>query len=92
MTRKKDDFDKILHKELKNKIGAAYFLNAALKDCDIKHFLACIKDVIVANEGFAQIAKKANVSRESLYRSLSGKRNPPIAHIDKIFNNRIKPK
>ena len=86
MTKKKDDFEKLLGKELKNKSVALSYLNEAYKDNDLNFFIKCIKDVIKANGGFTKLAKEAGVSRTSLYSAFSGRKTPTIHHVEKILH------
>lgn len=43
-------------------------------------------DTIARSEGMTNVARKANLSRESLYKTLSGKRNPGFATIVKVMS------
>ncbi len=61
------------------------YLNLALEDEDPQVFLIALKDVIEAHGGIAKASKKAELSRESMYKTLSGKRDPRISTVSKIL-------
>ena len=56
---------------------AAAYLSAALKD-SMEAFLVALRDVAEASEGIGEIAKRAGVNRENLYRMLSQTGNPRL--------------
>jgi len=76
----KDDIthDDWLLKELQNAEFAAEFLNAASEDDDPKTYLTALRKVVEARGGVASIAERTQLSRETLYRTLSSKGNPTI--------------
>jgi probable addiction module antidote protein len=56
---------------------AVEYLKAALEDTEYPHvLLAALRQITEARGGFAKIAKKAGIERESLYRALSPRGNP----------------
>lgn len=55
----------------------AAYLSAALEDGDPKLIAAALGDIARA-QGMTQIAKDAELSRESLYRALSPEGNPTL--------------
>ncbi len=77
--RKYQDF---LLEELKDHDEAVAYLNAALEeslkgDEDSQHlFLLALRNMAEAQGGIGNLAKKAHVGRESLYKTLSEKGNP----------------
>lgn len=71
-------YQKDLVESLKDPCEAAAYLNAAIEEGDRAVFLLALRNVAEAHGGMAAIARKANLSRESLYRMLSGKGNPEI--------------
>jgi len=77
--RKYQDF---LLEELKDHDEAVAYLNAALEeslkgDEESQHlFLLALRNVAEAQGGIGNLAKKAHVGRESLYKTLSEKGNP----------------
>lgn len=78
-SRKYQDF---LIEELKDHDEAVAYLNAALEeslkgDEESKHlFLLALRNVAEAQGGIGNLAKKAKVGRESLYKTLSEGGNP----------------
>lgn len=58
----------------------AAFLNAALEEGDPAFFDVALGDVARAR-GMAEVAQKAGVGRESLYKSLSAEGNPRFGTI-----------
>ena len=71
-----------LIERLKDHDEAVAYLNAALEeslkgDAESQHlFLLALKNVAEAQGGLGNLAKKARVGRESLYKTLSEKGNP----------------
>ena len=56
---------------------AVEYLKAALEDTEYPHvLLAALRQITEARGGFAKVAKKAGIERESLYRALSPRGNP----------------
>lgn len=76
--------DKVLVAELQNPELAIAYLNAALEESltgseeSQKLFLLAFKDVAEAKGGVGKLAKKAQVGRESLYKTLSETGNPRL--------------
>jgi probable addiction module antidote protein len=62
------------------------YLGAALEDGDPSVIAAALGDIAKA-KGMADVARKAGVSRESLYRSLSANGNPELGTFVKIVNS-----
>jgi len=69
------DYKKDLLKRLKNPEYAAEYINAAIEEDDKAVILLALKDVCEAR-GMSNIAKKAKLNRENMYRALSEKGNP----------------
>ena len=67
-----------LIESLREPCEAAAYINAALEEGNRAAFLLALRNVAAAHGGIAAFAKKTNLSRESLYRMLSGKGNPEI--------------
>lgn len=64
----------------------AAYLDACLTDPDTDAaFIAKALGDIARAKGMAQVARNANLSRESLYKALSGERNPDFATILKVL-------
>jgi probable addiction module antidote protein len=73
--------DAALVQELKrNPEFAAEYLKAALEESDEpKVLLLALRHLAEAKGGVASVAKKAGVTRESLYRALSANGNPRLS-------------
>ena len=73
--------DAALIEELKrNPEFAAEYLKAALEESDEpKVLLLALRHLAEAKGGVASVAKKAGVTRESLYRALSANGNPRLS-------------
>ena len=74
----------------------AEYLNAAIEDEDPRAFLTALSNVARA-DGVSKIAEQTNPGRESLYKSLSGNREPRFTSIEAIldaagFKLRVEPK
>lgn len=71
--------------DLRNDIGyAAKYLSAAVADSQ-EAFLVALRDVAEANK-MARVADDANVSRESLYRTLSKEGNPTLSTLNAVLD------
>ena len=83
----KDDIthDSWLLKELQNAEFAAEFLNAASEDDDPKTYLTALRKVVEARGGMASVADRTNLSRETLYRTLSSRGNPTIKTLHAVL-------
>ena len=83
---KNKDYRDSLTKSLKNDKEAVAYLDAAIEDGDKEVFFLAIRDLIEARlGGMAKLAKKTGLSRESLYRTLSGKGNPTYEGLESIL-------
>jgi probable addiction module antidote protein len=86
-TKRSISYEQHLNKWLKDPDAAAEYLNAHLEEedsFDALLFLTALNDIAKAH-GVAEVAKKAGVGRESLYKSLSKKSNPKIFTLVKIL-------
>jgi probable addiction module antidote protein len=63
--------------------AVAAYLEAAFEDGDPKLIAAALGDV-ARSRGMSEIATRAGLSRESLYRALSSNGNPELATILKV--------
>lgn len=78
-SKKYQDF---LIEKLKDHDEAVSYLNAALEESlkgdeeSRQLFLIALRNVAEAQGGVDALAKKARIGRESLYKTLSGSRNP----------------
>jgi probable addiction module antidote protein len=79
--RRTRDYKEHLLESLKDPKERVAYLNAALKDKDSRVFLVALKDVIDSCGGISKIAKESSSNRESLYKTLSLKRNPHFANL-----------
>ena len=80
MKRKKAAYIDDLRQRLKDPAYAAEYLNAVLEDEDDGAdavFLLALRNVAEAFQ-MSNVAEKADVNRENLYRMLSGKGNPRL--------------
>lgn len=82
MTKKYQDYDTSEFLETEDDI--ARYLNAVAEYNDPEMFQTSLGKVAKAR-GMSSIAKEANVSRESLYRSLSAEGNPSFQTISKVL-------
>ena len=81
-TVKHDDW---LFEQLKDAQFAAQYLNAASEDDDPKSYLTALRKVVDARGGIAAVAEKADLSRETLYRTLSARGNPTIKTLTMVL-------
>ena len=81
-TAKHDDW---LFEQLKDAAFAAEFINAASEDDDPKAYLTALRKVVEARGGLALIAERAQVSRETLYRTLSSRGNPTVKTLTAVL-------
>ena len=77
--------DTWLHEQLKDTDCAAVFLNAASEDEDPATYLLALRKVVDAPGGMAVVAEKTDLSRETLYRTLSRRGNPTIKTLSTIL-------
>jgi probable addiction module antidote protein len=65
---------------------AEEYLNAALEEDDPALFLLALRNVAEAQGGVAQLAEKAKLNRESLYKMLSERGNPEFKSLDALLH------
>lgn len=65
---------------------AAEYLNAALEKDDPELFLLALRNVAEAQGGMAQLAEKAKLNRESLYKMLSERGNPELRSLEVLLH------
>lgn len=71
---------------LANPETAALYLEECLADGDIELFKLALRNVANARlGGMSELAKRTNLGRESLYKTLSGKGNPKLETLTKIL-------
>jgi probable addiction module antidote protein len=78
MAKSTTSYQQDLIESLKDPCEAAAYLNAAIEEGEREVFLLALRNVAEANGGVGNVAAKANLSRESLYRMLSKRGNPEI--------------
>lgn len=64
---------------------AAAYLDAVAADNDPKYMLKALRRVVKAQGGIGRLAKKTNLSRTTLYKTLSSSGNPGINTLDAIL-------
>jgi len=61
------------------------YLNESMEDEDPRIFLMALHDV-VRMQGMSQVSRQAGVNRQSLYKVLSGDRNPRVDTLNKVLH------
>src|SRR5258708_10031029 len=74
-----------LMKHLKRPAEAAAYLSSISEDGDIKFLLKALRNVVEAQGGVGELAKKTRLSRTTLYKTLSSDGNPEIKTLDIIL-------
>ncbi len=70
---------------LRNPLEMALYLDAGIEESDgDAAFIARALGDIARAQGMARVARSAGLSRESLYKALSGDRNPDFATVLKV--------
>ena len=75
-----------LIESLRDSGEAEEYLNAALEEDDPELFLLALRNVAEAQGGVAQLAEKAKLNRESLYKMLSERGNPEFRSLDALLH------
>jgi len=71
---------------LKTEEDMAFYLDACIEEAgDDPAFIARALGTIARARGMTQVARDAGLSRESLYRALSGEGNPELGTILKVI-------
>jgi probable addiction module antidote protein len=65
---------------------AKEYLNATLEEDDPELFLLALRNVAEAQGGVGQLAEKAKLNRESLYKMLSERGNPELRSLDALLH------
>ena len=89
MTKRIVPYEEILSRDLQDPEEAAAYLNAALEDASENGadvFLLALRDVAKAR-GIRQLAQDTQLSRESLYRTLSRKGNPRFSTLEAVLES-----
>lgn len=74
-----------LRKHLSSPTEAAAYLNAVAEDGEIKHLLKALRNIVGAQGGIGELAKKTKLSRTTLYKTLSATGNPEVSTMDAIL-------
>ncbi len=77
-------FDDYLFAQLRDPEFAMLYLNEAYND-SVEEFLVALRKYVQANGGVSQVAASAQVSRESLYKMLSGTGNPELRSVRAVL-------
>lgn len=86
------DYQETLIERLKDRDYAVAYLNAAIEenkkgDCESQQlFLNALKNVAEAQGSMGDLAKRAHIRRESLYRMLSSNGNPEFCSLTSILH------
>ena len=83
MPKRTSDYQSWLLETLTDSLVAANYLRAAMRDSE-EMFLIALRNVAEAHR-MARVAKRAKVSRESLYRMLSKKGNPRYTSLNSVL-------
>lgn len=83
------DYEDWLVRSLRNKKEAAAYLQVALdkyqNDDNLDALLLALRDVAQAQGGMGILAKKTQLNRESLYKTLSHRGNPKLVTLIKLL-------
>ena len=83
------DYQKDLLQRLADSQYAATYLKAALdetlSDGNTEAFLLALKNIVEATGSTQKIANKSNISRQHLYRILSGDDNPTLETLTSVL-------
>lgn len=85
MTKSKP-YQEYLMESLRDPRESKAYLNAALEEENPELFLLALRNVAEAQGGIAQLAEKANLNRESLYKMLSERGNPELRSLDALLH------
>lgn len=78
-------YEEGLLERLKKPEYATGYLNAVLEDGDNDEFLIALQHVAKAH-GIANVARKAHLGRESMYKALSGKTSPRLETVNRVLH------
>ena len=87
MPKRTKQYDESLMEQLKDPKEAVAYLNAHLEDDEKDSeelFLLALRDVAKAH-GFGEVAKSAELGRESLYKALSSEGNPKFSTLRSLL-------
>ena len=87
MKKNEKKYEEYLDESLQNPEEAAAYLNAHLEDSEPgseELFLLALRDVARAH-GVSELAEKARLGRESLYKALSAEGNPKLSTLRSLL-------
>jgi probable addiction module antidote protein len=84
--KKRTAYQPDLIESLRDSGEAKEYLNAALEEDDPELFLVALRNVAEAQGGVGQLAEKAKLNRESLYKMLSERGNPELRSLDALLH------
>lgn len=88
--RKFRTLDEIIQDELKDETSRNKYLEIAVEDYfengEEAELLLAIRQVVIAGIGFSALSERTGLSRESLYKSLSGNGNPKLKTLQLILS------
>lgn len=83
-------FKDVLLEQLKDAKAAQAYLMVALEayeeDQEADAFLSALRDVAEAHGGLSQLAQRAHLNRQNLYRALSRKGNPKLETVGAVLH------
>ena len=79
------DYKEHLLESLEDPEEAAAYINVAIEDNDLQVFLLALRDVADAQGGIGDLAKRTDLNRESLYRTLSKRGNPRLSGLKSVL-------
>lgn len=79
-----ESYHEDLLKRLQDPKYAVGYLNAVLESGDDGDFMLALRDVAQVHGGLRQLASKAHVNREHLFRMLSKKGNPELHSLRQV--------
>jgi probable addiction module antidote protein len=80
------DYREWLLEQLKDLDFAAGYITEAIGEGE-RAFLIAVRDVVDAQGGIGELAKRTSLNREGLYDMLSDKGNPRLSSLAEIFNS-----
>ncbi|MBF0466368.1 MAG: putative addiction module antidote protein [Nitrospirae bacterium] len=86
MARKTINYKDTLLESLRDSEEAAAYINATLDENSREAFLLALRNIADAR-GFVNVSRKANLSRESMYRMLSEKGNPKLSSLSSLLDS-----
>ncbi len=84
--KKSVNYHQELIKDLSDPAEAAAYLNAALQEGESELLLVALKNVVAAQGGFGQLARRTKLNRANLYQLFSKQGNPRLQTLEKILS------